>query len=64
MNRSPGSNPCPSPALLRAAAAELQERAAYGAFRDRMWEQRKRWEGYEAVAAWLLQQASHAEARP
>jgi hypothetical protein len=46
---------------LLAAAAELEERADYGVFRDRLQSASGKWNGFRAVAQWLRQQAGAAE---
>jgi hypothetical protein len=53
------ADPCPAPAsaLLLLAAAELEERADYLAFRSRMPEPNHTSDGYRAVADWLRQLA-------
>jgi hypothetical protein len=53
--------PSPPSALLLLAAAELEQRADYGSFRDRMQAERHTWDGYRAVAGWLRRQAEAAQ---
>ncbi|MBC9177823.1 hypothetical protein [Pseudoroseomonas ludipueritiae] len=55
--------PAPPSALLLLAAAELEQRADYGAFRDRLQAERATWDGIRAVAGWLRQQAAALQAK-